>query len=413
MLQKKLKVFIVVNVDWFFLSHRLPIALGAKEQGHDVTIIALDTGKGEEIKKHGLGFINAPISRSGTNAKGEAKLLFFLFKLYSRHKPDIIHHITLKPIIYGSLAARIAGIKNVVNAVSGLGYTFTNDRKGIVKPILDLMLKVSLKNKNLHFIFQNNDDLNVFKSKNILKDPGHIHIIKGSGVDLKQFNYSPESTNSPIIVLFLARMLYDKGLVEFIEAAKLLKDKYAVYTRFILAGEIDHDNPAGISEAALMDMLDHDYIHWVGFTNDVKSLIKASNIVVLPSYREGLPKSLIEACAIGRPIVTTDAPGCRECVIDKYNGYLVPVKDSVVLAEKIEMLIRSKDLRLMMGKNSRSYAEENFSIHKVVNDTINIYHEMAGLQKVKPPVESAADIDGAIKKPLIIKQDTNVSLKRQ
>jgi glycosyltransferase involved in cell wall biosynthesis len=370
------KLFIIVNVDWFFLSHRLPIAIAAKNAGFDVTIVSSDSGRSSEIESHGLKFINAPFTRSGTNVFQELSLISFLKKLYAQHQPDIVHHVTLKPSIYGSIAARKSGVKNVVNAISGLGYNFTAGRKGIKQRILNLLLKYSFKQGGLKFIFQNPDDVNIFLDLGLIKNKNQIHIIKGSGVDLNKFAFSTAPSKHKINVLLPARMLYDKGVIEFIKAAQHLKDKYQGKVCFNLAGSTDLHNPTAITENELNALLSPLYLNWIGFQNKMAMVLADHDIVVLPSYREGLPKSLIEACAIGRPIITTDAPGCRECVKDNYNGFLVPVKDHVLLAQRIDQLIADPELRARMGKNSRAYAEKNFSIENVVQQTLGIYYQL-------------------------------------
>lgn len=372
-----MKLFIVVNVDWFFLSHRLPIAIAAKKKGFDVTIVSEDTGKGDLIRSYGFNFIAAPFTRSGKNIFKEYTLFRFLKKLYSTYKPDIIHHVTLKPAIYGSLAARKVGINKVVNAISGMGYNFTENRKGVLQKVLLTLMKMGFSSPKLHFIFQNQDDIEVFKRSGMLKDESNIHLIKGSGVDLQEFAYASEPEERIIKVMLPARMLYDKGVVEFVEAANLLKNKYADKVVFQLTGDIDPHNPASISEIELRKILSAPYITWLGYQKDMAEQLRNCHIVILPSYREGLPKSLIEACAIGRPIITTEAPGCKECVIEGYNGYLVPVKDHEVLASKLVALLDSKELRLSMGMNSRALAEREFGIEKVVEETLSIYNKLS------------------------------------
>jgi len=370
------KLFIVVNVDWFFLSHRLPIAIAANAAGYDVTVVCNDTGYADEIRKYDLNFIDSPFTRSGTNIFEELSIVRFLTKLYKKHNPDIIHHVTLKPAIYGSLAAKRAKIGNVINAISGLGYNFTNGRKGIKQSILNLLLKKSFRSQKLHFIFQNPDDLAIFKHMGLIKNESKIHIIKGSGVNLSEFVFREEPAGNKLQILLPARMLYDKGVAEFIMAAKKLKEQYHDVVSFNLAGSIDLNNPAAISETDLNKLLDPPYINWIGYQKEMDKVLAANHIVVLPSYREGLPKSLIEACAIGRPIITTDAPGCRECVRVDYNGFLVPVKDHVLLAQYLEKLINNRELRVTMGHNSRKMAEDEFSIENVVKSTLNIYSLM-------------------------------------
>ena len=372
------KLFIVVNVDWFFLSHRLPIALAAKNQNYDVTIVSANTGQASEIINYGLNFIEAPFTRSGRNIFRELLLIRFLKNLYELHKPDIVHHVTLKPSIYGSFAARGAGIKCVINAISGLGYNFTGSRRGIMQLTLNLLLKQSFKDEKLQFIFQNPEDVNLFKHLDLIKNEDQINIIKGSGVDLKVFSFSPEPHGDLIKVLLPARMLYDKGIIELVTAAKSLKDMYQNKVCFNLAGDIDPHNPAAITKTVLNSLLDPPYINWIGFQSSMPSVLSNHHIVVLPSYREGLPKSLIEACAVGRPIITSNAPGCKECVIEGYNGFLVPVKEHILLAQHIIRLVNDRPLRLAMGQNSRKFAEENFSIQSVVEKTLYLYEKVQG-----------------------------------
>jgi glycosyltransferase involved in cell wall biosynthesis len=367
------KLFIVVNVDWFFLSHRLPIALAAKEKGYDVTILCADTGKRAEIINAGLKHIHLPLSRSGMNVFAEFGLICLLSKIYRKEKPDVIHHVTLKPVIYGSIASRFYKNGLVVNAISGLGYNFTHDRKSFKQTLINHLMKHSLKNDKFQFIFQNADDIKLLKERTINVKDHQVYIIKGSGIDLNQFAYSEELIEPIQTVVLSARLLYDKGVMEFIKAAKLLKAEFAAKVRFVIAGGIDKDNPANIPLTEINKHTDGKYIQWIGFEPNIKQLLINSSIVVLPSYREGLPKSLIEAASIGRPIITTDAPGCKDCVINDYNGYTVPVKDYVMLADKMKKLLLSPELRKKMGHNSRKFAESNFNIEEVINKTLDIY----------------------------------------
>lgn len=370
-----MNLFIVVNVDWFFLSHRLPIALAAKEAGYDVTIITRDTGKKEQIESYGLKFIEVPFERSGSNPLHEFKCIYLLAKLYRKYHPDIIHHVTLKASLLGCIAAKLAGRKKVVNAISGFGYNFTEGRDGLKQKIIKQQMNWAFKSDFFHFIFQNPDDVDQFKRFKFVSD-SQIHIIKGSGVDLIKFSFEEESKKEKVRILLSARMLYDKGVVEFIEAAKKIKEDVVQKAEFILAGSCDTINLSGISEKSLNQMIDGSYIRWIGHSDNILSELKSADIVVLPSYREGLPKSLIEACAVGRPIITTDTQGCRECVKNNYNGFLVPVKDIDNLAEKMIYLINNKQERERMGINSRKLAESEFSIEKVVDEHLKIYEKI-------------------------------------
>ena len=369
------KLFLVVNVDWFFLSHRLPIALAAQKAGYEVTIIAKNTGRQQEIESYHLQFINIPFDRSGSNPVHEIKCVLSLIRLYKKNKPDIIHHVTLKAVLLGCIAAKLTGCHHVVNAISGFGYNFTAGRDGIKQKIVSNVMKLAFQSKYFHFIFQNPDDVRQFSDLQFVPEK-NIHLIKGSGVDLNQFTYEKEIPKEKVRFILPARMLLDKGIVEFINAAKSIKEQVVSKAEFILAGDCDSINLAGIAEDELKAMVDIPYIQWIGFQKDMFYIYKESDVVVLPSYREGLPKSLIEACAVGRPIITTDTQGCRECVVNEYNGYLVPVKDTQKLARYMELLTNDKEKRERMGKNSRILAEQEFSVDNVIAKHLNIYNEL-------------------------------------
>lgn len=367
-----MKIAFVVNVDWFFISHRLPLALHAIERGDEVYLLSYDTGRKSELEQNGIHFIDIPFERSGSNPIHEFKCIRALSRAYKKIKPDIIHHITLKASLLGCFAAKLAKQKCVVNAISGFGYMFTEDRKGIKQTIVKKLIHLSFKSNYFSFILQNPDDVEAVNNMHLVPDD-NIYLIKGSGVNLKEYCYSEPKDHSKVICLFPARILKDKGVLEFIQAAMLLKDEYEGKVKFVLAGDCDEENPAVLHETELKSKLIPDYIEWVGYQKQMIPVYADSDIVVLPSYREGLPKSLIEASAIGRPIVTTDAIGCRECVADGDNGYLVPIKDAKSLAASLKKLIDSKELRLRMGKRSRDLAERDFSIASVIEKTFAIY----------------------------------------
>ena len=373
---KKRKLLIVVNVDWFFISHRLCVAEKALSEGWDVYVGAEDTGRAKEITEKGIIFINTPFSRSGTNPLEEVKTLRLFHKLYKSIRPDIVHHVTLKPVIYGSVIAKILKIKGTLNAISGLGYNFTSERKGIVQKVMIRFMKYGFNQKNLQIIFQNQDDYNETKKLRIISELNTVNFIKGSGVDLKKFTFQKEKEKEKIHILFPTRMLWDKGVRELREASGILEPKYKGKVIFILSGLADNDNKAGVPASYLKDWEEEGYVSWIGYNKDMVGIYVNSDIVVLPSYREGMPKSLIEACAIGRPIVTTNAIGCRECVDEGENGYKVPVKSTVELAEAIEKLILSKQDRLKMGKYSREKAELEFSQEMVINEHMRIYNDL-------------------------------------
>ncbi len=371
------KLFIVVNVDWFFLSHRKDIALAAQTAGWDVTIVTADTGKLKDIAALGLKVINLPMSRSGMNILQELGTLNFLRKLYRREKPDVVHHVGMKTILWGTLAARFAKVNGVVNAISGLGGFFAEDNKGMMARVMPKVLKFSHNRKNLLCIFQNDEDKGLYVKNGIIK-PEQARYIKGSGVHLDEFCYTPEPVEGKIRVILTARMIVEKGVFILTEAAERLRPKYGDKAEFLLVGGID-DHPGAITKEQLDTVCDGSYIQWLGYRTDVKELLQSSHIVAFPSYyMEGLPKSLIEADAIGRPVITCNSVGCKETVIDGYNGYLIPTKDVDALVEKLDVLLSDAALRQEMGRNSRKYAEENFSIDVVIERHLNIYNELIG-----------------------------------
>jgi len=376
-----LKIFFVVNVDWFFLSHRLPIALAALKEGYNVTIVTKNTGKKEEIESYGLRFIDIDFERSGSNPLQEIKCILSLIKLYKKEKPNIIHNVTLKAALLSSTAAKLTGLKQVVNAISGFGYNFIEGRNGLKQKIVKQMMSFAFKSKYFHFIFQNPNDTQQFQNLRFASE-NNIHLIKGSGVDLQQFTFENEILKDKVRLILPARMLKDKGVFEFIEAAKKIKERVAAKAEFILAGDCDTLNLAGFQEEELKQALDVPYIQWIGFQKDMFRVYKESDVVVLPSYREGLPKSLIEACAVGRPIITTDTQGCRECVTENYNGYLVPVKDTEILSLRMETLINDPEMREKMGKNSRVLAEREFSVDKVIEAHFAIYNTLSQSKRI-------------------------------
>ena len=372
---KKNKILFVVNVDWFFISHRLILAEEALKNGFEVFVAAEDTGRALEIETYGIHFINLSFSRSGTNFMQEVITFIKFFRMYKLIKPDIVHHITLKPVIYGSIAARLLSIKGIVNAVSGLGYNFTGNRVGLVSKIMIKMMRFGFKSKSVSIIFQNQDDFHELAKLGVIYPKNKIFFIKGSGIDLEKFKNSSFPSFDKIKILFPVRMLWDKGVRELYDASTALKYKYKNRVQFILAGMSDEENKAGVPAKFLKSWNDDEYVKWIGYQIDMYSVYADSHIVILPSYREGIPKSLIEACAMGRAIITTDAIGCRECVEEGINGLKVPVKDSQSLANAIERLINSPNEIVEMGSRSRSKAEKEFDINTVIQSHFLIYRQ--------------------------------------
>ena len=373
------KLFIIVNVDTFFLSHRKEIALRARQKGFDVTIVAKDTGKGDEIKGLGLNFINLPINKAGLNLLEELKTFSYLYKLLKKEGPDIVHAVGMKTILWGGIAARLAGIKGFVSAVSGLGVMFSPEYNVGYKRILSgTVLKIMRyihRNDNTYCIFHNTEDMQMFISSKII-DKEHCVRTMGSGIDLNEYSYKPEIEAARLRVLFTARMVEDKGVLTLIEAANKLRDSYKDRVEFFLCGGLD-TNPLAITRERLEALCDGTYIKWLGRRDDVQQLLESCHLFAFPSYyKEGLPKSCIEAAAVGRPIITCDSTGCRDTVIDGKTGFLIPAKDSDALAEKLRILFDDAALRREMGCNARKFAEEKFSIEIVVQSHIDIYNRI-------------------------------------
>ncbi len=366
----------VTNVDWFFISHRLVIAEEAQKRGFEVIVAAEDTGRSQEIRDKGIQFINLSFSRSGTNPFKEFKTLLKFFKLYNNIKPDIVHHITLKPVIYGSIIAKFLNIKGVVNAISGLGYTFTKGRESFLQKGMLSIMKFGFNRKNLIVIFQNKNDQHELTTFGVTDPSNFIVIIKGSGVDIEKYYESDFPPFDRIKILLPSRMLWDKGVKELREASNILKVKYNNKVQFILSGLADEDNKAGVPASYLKDWEDGTYVNWIGYQKNMVEVYQDSHIVVLPSYREGMPKSLLEACAIGRAVVTTNAIGCKECVDEGFNGFKVPVYSSKELANVLEKLIINHELIKQMGHNSRIKAEKEFDVKNVIEKHLEIYNSL-------------------------------------
>lgn len=371
------KLFIIVNQDSFFLSHRKPVAEEALAQGYDVTIVAQDTGRSADIKALGLGFIDLPIDKAGVNPLKEASTFWFLYRLFLREKPDIVHNVGLKAILWGGLAARLAGVSGIVSAVSGLGVLFSPDYPHqSLRMAVTSVLKYIHRSEGVCCIFHNLEDRDVLLKAGVVKEQQCFRTM-GSGIDLNEYAYCPEPSEGKIHVLFTARMVEDKGVLVLVDAASRLKDEFAESVDFILCGGLD-TNPNAITKEQLESLCDGTYIKWLGMRSDVLRLLRESHIFAFPSYyKEGLPKSCIEAAAVGRPVVTCDSTGCRDAVEDGTTGFLVPVKDSGALADRLRWLITHPQERKQMGEAARAFAEKTFAIKEVVDTHMDIYRRIA------------------------------------
>lgn len=369
------ELLLIVNEDRFFLSHRKDIALAAQREEWDVTVVCKDTGRRQEVEALGLKMTELPINPTGTDMRQELKTFRFLYKLYCKHRGAVVHHVGLKLMLWGGLAARLAGVRGMVNAVSGLGVMFSSDKLSLKAKGILRILRFSFNRKGVTVIFQNQEDRQLFLQHHVCST-SQSTFIKGSGVDLNSFRYFPQPENTTVKVLFTARMLKEKGVLVLIEAANLLRKDYEGRVEFMLCGGLSN-NPKAIQRAELEQMCDGRYIQWLGYRSDIRELLTRSHLMAFPSfYREGVPKSLIEACAVGRPIVTTNSIGCKDTVDDGVNGFLVPPQDPVALAEKLRTLFDHPELRAEMGRRGREKAEREFSLDTVVSKHLDIYRSL-------------------------------------
>jgi glycosyltransferase involved in cell wall biosynthesis len=357
-----MKILLFANTDWFLYNFRLDLAGSILDRGHQLVLVAPQGVYSEQLKVLGFQFIPFPMDRRGMNPVIELVTLVRLYWLYRREQPDLVHHFTIKCVLYGSLVSRLLRIKCVVNSVEGMGYVFTGEESGrkTLRSIVKWFYKLALKNTRV--IFQNPDDRQYFLERHLV-DQNQTTLIRSPGVDVHKFFYEPESKDDPLVIL-PARMLWDKGVSEFVTAARVLLGE-GIHARFALVGDSDEGNPTSVPTSQLKAWQEEGVIEWWGWRDDMQAIYRQSHIVCLPSYREGVSKTLIEATASGRPIVTCDVPGCREVVTQGENGVLVPPRNADRLAEALRTLLTSKSSRQRMGAIGRQMAETLFSIELV------------------------------------------------
>jgi glycosyltransferase involved in cell wall biosynthesis len=373
---KNKKLLFLVSEDWYFRSHRLPIARAARDAGALVSVATRVRDAGDLIKAEGFRLFPLGLSRSGRNPFQDLRQIYDLYRLYRRERPDIVHHVALKPSLYGSIAARLAGVPHIVNAFAGMGFVFISNGlfARTIRPILSWLFRYLLNRDNTLTIVQNADDAKLFVER-IGVAPQRLRIIRGSGVDVDRFKPAaePRHAETPVAVC-VSRMLWDKGVGELVDAAKLLKSR-GVPVRVRLVGPVD-DNPASIPKSQLDEWTRAGVVDVAGPSDDIPGVYAAADIAVLPSYREGLPKSLLEAAAAGLPLVATDAPGCREICRDGKTGLLVPVQSVAPLADALARLANDPALRAELGANARRAAVEEFSEAQVVAETLDLYRSL-------------------------------------
>ena len=367
----KKKILFIVNLDKFFISHRLPIAIAIKNLGFEVHIAAKLTKSASILEENGFITHNLKIDRGSLSIVSNIITFARIFKLIFFIRPNLLHLITIKPLLFGSISSYFFKDISTIISVSGLGYIFSDKGRFsyIRKKVIIQIYKLALMNKRNIIIFQNKDDKKkLMEISNLNKN--NLKLIYGSGVNLSKF-YPKNYEIDPPIVLFAGRLLISKGINDFIEAAKYLKG-----IRFVIAGEYDYENPDCVNPEYIKEISGKGIVEYWGYSERMEDIINKCSIVILPSYYgEGLPKILIEAAACGKPIITTDHPGCRDAIIEKKTGLLVPIKDPKAIANAIKDIINNKKRMMTMGKAARFFAEENFSIESVIKNHLKIYEE--------------------------------------
>ena len=383
-MQNRSKILLVANTTWYLYNFRLPLARRLREQGIEVVLVSPKDRYVADIVSEGFRWIELKaLNRRSVNPILELMALMELIKIYRKEKPQALHHFTIKCVLYGTIAAKLCGIRSVVNAVTGLGHIFLGSGAvtRCIRPVVRFFYKKILRARRVHVVFQNPDDLETFIDAGLVI-PEKTVLIRSSGVCTRKFcprrfvprPGDPDKDVRFPTVLFASRLLREKGIHDFVEAARILREKRKV--RFKIAGAPDRGNPSAVDEDTLQAWREEGAVDLLGHVDTMDDLLNLADVVVLPSYREGTPRILLEAASMGKPLVATDVPGCREVVTDGENGYLVPVRDPVALAEAIEKLLDNEEQARRMGEAGRRKIVEEFAVEKVVDSTFGLYSKM-------------------------------------
>lgn len=368
------KILLVSRCAWTLYNFRAGLIRTLKDHGHRV----LGGGAGgdgyeEKVRSLGIRFVPLPVDKKGTNIPADLNLFWSLYRWYGREKPDLVHHFTIKPVIYGSLAARLAKIPRVINTITGLGHVFIEE-KNWLRRLVEWEYRLALSAADFSF-FQNQEDRTLFQKLRLIA-PRKAGLLPGSGVDTEWFSPrawpAQKSPGRETTFLLLARLLKEKGIYDFVEAARQVKILFP-QTRFQLLGRRDERNPSVVPEASIQQWQSAGLLSWLGETEDVRPYIAQADVVVLPSYREGLPRSLLEASAMGKPIITTDVVGCREVIDHQVNGLMVPVKDPRSLAQAMIRFIEQPELKEKMGRAGREKVKQEFDEQRVLEELLAAY----------------------------------------
>ena len=370
------KIILFANTDWYLYNFRRSLARALRDAGHEVLLISPQGEYGLKLRADGYRWQPVPMQRRSLNPLREAALVQHLCRLFRRERPALVHGFTIKCAVYGSLAARLARVPARVNAVAGMGYVFTSNslHARALRPLVRGLLRASLDGENARLILQNPDDVAWFAHAALVQAE-RVRLIRGSGVDCTRFAQHPPQRDGAMRVLLAARLLWDKGIAEYVEAARSLRAQGRAI-RFLLAGSPDPGNPAAVPERMLREWKSEGLIEWLGHVEDMATLLARVELVVLPSYREGLPKSLIEAAACGLPLITTDVPGCREVVTNEVDGLLIPPSDANALASAIARLQDDPELARRLAAKAREKALSEFDERLVIQRTLEVYQEL-------------------------------------
>jgi glycosyltransferase involved in cell wall biosynthesis len=382
MVRNKPKLILFANTDWYLYNFRLSLARHLDEEGWEVVLASPPGQYTKHFSQFRFRWVPIQFRRRSTRIDQEIITLLRIIWFYLKEKPDLVQHFTIKPVFYGSLAARLTGVPAVVNSVTGLGYFFLS-KEAQVQRLRRFMLglyRFALRHRRSRVIFENAFDMKVYTDLGLVDDE-HARMVQGVGVDLDRFSPHPEKRGMPTVIM-PARMLWDKGVREFVEAARLLKQE-GLKARFALVGAPDPGNPTTIPEDQLYRWVQEGSVEWWGHRLDMPEIYRDSHLVALPSYSEGLATVLLEAAASGRPIVATDIPGCSEVVRDQITGFLVGVGDHEALARSIEVLVKDRKLRKKMGTQGREWVENRFSQQAVNQATIDIYNELLPTKRLQ------------------------------
>lgn len=386
------KVILFANTDWYLFNFRRSLALALQDEGYDVLLLSPAGEYGPRLRALGLRWQPLQMDRRSVNPLRETGLLLRVAMLLRHERPALLHNFTIKSAVYGSLAARMARVPARINAVDGLGYVFaSNDRKArVLRPAVRALLRSALRGRNTRLILQNPDDKAAFEQFRLVES-SRVKLIPGAGVDCMRF--TPRATrcngaNQPVRILLAARLLWEKGIAEYAQAARVLQAQ-GRNVRFLLAGTPDPGNPAAVPEAKLREWVEEGVLEWLGHVGNMRELYASVDIVVLPSYyREGIPTSLTEGAACGLPLITTDMPGCREVVTDGEDGLLIQPRDAEALACAIARLLDSPELAARLGHAARAKALDVFDEQIIIRRTLDVYRRL--LPRIRRPRTTAS-----------------------